>query len=237
MPTDLVHHFGLTPGKKFSRKESEWYMNNSLELLKQVAHGLAIQFGRDCEVVIHDLKRNDLDTSVVYIENGHVTNRSIGAGPSSVVLATKLKNPDQLSDHLGYLTRTAEGKILKSSTMYIRGAGRSIDYILSINYDITGLMASSASLQALVSPEPADQDEEPAKITHNVNDLLDSLIEQSVALVGKPVPLMSKDDKVAAIRFLNDTGAFLITKSGDKVSQYFGISKYTLYSYIGESKE
>ena len=43
---------------------------------------------------------------------------------------------------------------------------------------------------------------------------------------------MNKEDKVTAIQFLNDSGAFLITKSGDKVANYFGISKYTLYSYI-----
>ena len=41
-----------------------------------------------------------------------------------------------------------------------------------------------------------------------------------------------KDEKVTAIRFLNDAGAFLITKSGDKISRYFGISKFTLYNYI-----
>lgn len=55
-------------------------------------------------------------------------------------------------------------------------------------------------------------------------------------MVGKPASLMSKDEKVQAIQFLNNTGAFLITKSGDKVSQYFGISKYTLYSYIKADK-
>ena len=47
---------------------------------------------------------------------------------------------------------------------------------------------------------------------------------------------LSKDDKVRAIRYLNDAGAFLITKSGDRVCKFFGISKYTLYSYIDESK-
>ncbi len=73
-------------------------------------------------------------------------------------------------------------------------------------------------------------------ITHDVNTLLDELIEQSVALVGVPVPLMSKEDKIKAINFLNDTGAFLITKSGDKVAKYFGISKYTLYSYVDINK-
>jgi len=46
------------------------------------------------------------------------------------------------------------------------------------------------------------------------------------------VSMMNKDDKVRAIQFLNENGAFLVTKSGDKIAKYFGISKYTLYSYI-----
>ena len=58
-----------------------------------------------------------------------------------------------------------------------------------------------------------------------------------VALVGKPAALMNKDDKIRAIRFLSDAGAFLVTKSGDKVAKYFGISKYTLYSYIDANKQ
>ena len=43
-----------------------------LKLLKQVAAGLARQFGPDCEIVIHDLKTKDLEHSIVYLENGHV---------------------------------------------------------------------------------------------------------------------------------------------------------------------
>jgi predicted transcriptional regulator YheO len=76
---------------------------------------------------------------------------------------------------------------------------------------------------------------EPERII-NVNNVLDELIEQSVALVGKPVALMNKDDKIRAIRFLNESGAFLVTKSGDKVAKYFGISKYTLYNYLEEAR-
>ena len=41
---------------------------------------------------------------------------------------------------------------------------------------------------------------------------------------------------LSVLGFLNDTGAFLITKSGGRVCKYFGISKYTLYSYIEEAK-
>ena len=92
-----------------------------------------------------------------------------------------------------------------------------------------------ASLQSLMHVEEQKKDE-PTAIVGNVHDLLDSLIEQSVTLVGKPAALMNKEEKVKAIQFLNDAGAFLITKSGDKVAKYFGISKFTLYSYIDVNK-
>ena len=77
---------------------------------------------------------------------------------------------------------------------------------------------------------------EPERITLNVADLLDDLIRQADELVGKPVALMTKDDKVKAIRYLSNSGALLITKSGDKIARHFGISKYTLYSYLDNSK-
>lgn len=208
-------------------------MAYTLDLLRQVADGLAKQFGADCEIVIHDLNQHDLDHSVVHINNGHVTNRQEGDGPSKVVLETRHKDPATLKDHLGYLTRTDSGKILKSSTIYIKNEdGTHVDYLLSINYDITGLMAVDNALRSLIATDPQPGAKAPEQIVHNVNDLLDTLIDQSVALIGKPVALMNKEEKVAAIQFLNDAGAFLITKSGDKVSKYFGISKFTLYSYI-----
>ena len=209
-------------------------MAYTLSLLEQIADGLARQFGPDCEIVIHDLKRHDLEHSVVHINNGHITNRREGDGPSKVVLETRHMDPASLKDHLGYLTRTSNGKILKSSTFFIRNPEDSaVDYIFSINYDITGLMTIERSIKALISTEdPSDTRQQPEQIVHNVNDLLDNLIEQSVALIGKPAALMNKEEKVTAIQFLNDAGAFLITKSGDKVSKYFGISKFTLYSYI-----
>lgn len=209
-------------------------MAYTLSLLEQIADGLARQFGPDCEIVIHDLKRHDLEHSVVHINNGHITNRREGDGPSKVVLETLHRDPVSLKDHLGYLTRTSNGKILKSSTFFIRNPEDSaVDYIFSINYDITGLMTIERSIKALISTEdPSDTRQQPEQIVHNVNDLLDNLIEQSVALIGKPAALMNKEEKVTAIQFLNDAGAFLITKSGDKISKYFGISKFTLYSYI-----
>ena len=164
-----------------------------------------------------------------------MSGRRVGDGPSHVVLEALSRAPDALEDHVSYLTRTRDGKILKSSTFYIRdGDGRPAG-IFGINYDITLMLAMEDTLNKFTATQPENREPEP--IARNVSDLLDELIGQSVKMVGKPVALMNKEDKVRAIRFLNETGAFLITKSGDKVCKFFGISKYTLYSYMDEAKE
>jgi len=211
-------------------------MKKTLDFLIQIAHGVAQEFGTSCEVVIHDLTKESIESSIVYIENGHVSNRKQGDGPSGIVLETLNKGSQLLEDQLAYLTKTDDGRILKSSTMYIRGEDDKVNYIFSLNYDITGLIAMDNALRSLIETKN-DSDQKPKRITHNVNDLLDTLIKQSVDLVGKPVALMTKDDKIAAIQYLNNSGAFLITKSGDKVSNFFGISKFTLYSYIDAGKQ
>lgn len=209
----------------------------TLTILKQLAAGLAAQFGSNCEVVLHDLSSATIDHSIVHIENGHISNRELGGGPSPIVLDTISHHNEHPVDRLAYLTQTDSGRILKSSTLFIKDEGGEVHYILAINYDITNLLAIDHAISSLIScPEDQDQTESPKRITTDVNELLDELIRQSVDLVGVPVALMSKEDKIRAINFLNDAGAFLITKSGDRVSKYFNISKYTLYSYVDINK-
>ena len=212
-------------------------MAQNLDFLKQLAHGMAVQFGSSCEVVIHDLSKKDLENSIVHIENGHVSNRHTGDGPSGIVLETLRTDPEKLQDRLAYLTRTEDGRILKSSTLYIRDEKGRVNYLFSINYDITTLLAAETTIKGLMKIHHDEDEKEkssdsPQKITHSVTELLDMLIEQAIARIGKPVALMTKDDKVAVVQYLNNAGAFLITKSGDKVSSLLGISKFTLYSYI-----
>ena len=212
-------------------------MRLTIDFLYQVLHGLAIQFGSSCEIAIHDLKTKDLEKSIVYIENGHISNRQTGDGPSGIVLETLQSDPSTIHDKLSYLTKTEDGRILKSSTFYIRDDDGSISYIFSLNYDITAFTAASTAIQSLIATKdnlPDLTGDSPRQITHNVDELLDLLIELAVAKVGKPVAMMNKDDKVAVVQYLDHAGAFLITKSGDKVSSYLGISKFTLYSYMGK---
>ena len=206
--------------------------SGKMEELRHIAKGIAAQFGPNCEVVVHDLSQHP-DHTIVAIENGHVSGRKVGDGASNVVLERMEHQDQEAQDHLSYLTRTPDGKVLKSSTIYIQNSRGKVTAILAINFDISALMMAAGAVRDFISvqePQPA----EPEKIV-NINDVLEELIQQSVALVGKPAALMNKEDKIRAIRFLNENGAFLVTRSGDKVAKYFGISKYTLYSYLDKS--
>lgn len=201
--------------------------------IAQLARGLAAQFGPNCEVVYHDLTQSSIDQSIQVIENGHVTGRKLGDGPSKVVIDTLKHRQSAIKDHLGYRTTTKDGKTLKSSTIFLRDDNDEIIGILGINFDITHILQADRALQSLLLSESDDAQE---SIPQDVNQLLDDLIDKSIELVGKPVAQMKKEDKIKAIDFLNERGAFLVTKSADRVAQHFGISKYTIYNYTNVNK-
>ena len=104
-----------------------------LDTLRQIAHGLAAQFGSNCEVVVHDLDPDRLDNSIVLIENGHVSHRKQGDGPSHIVLEALKSDPAALKDKLSYLTRTHDNRILKSSTLYIRDEEGKVQYVNNVS--------------------------------------------------------------------------------------------------------
>ena len=206
-----------------------------LDRLKQLAKGVAAQFGSNCEVVIHEISEKSTYHSIVAIENGHVTGRKVGDGPSHVVLEQLGNRRNDTPDQLCYLTRTPDGKILKSSSIYIRNDEGEICAIFCINFDISTMAIAENMLRNFMAVGETEQ-REPERITLSVMDLLDDLIRQADELVGKPVALMTKEDKVKAIHFLDTNGAMLITKSGDKIAKHFQISKYTLYSYLDSKR-
>ena len=206
-----------------------------MDFLTRLSRGLAAQFGENCEIVVHDIKPGDETiSSISLIENGHVTGRKVGDGPSQAVIDA-LTEGGAVEDRLSYFTKTDDGKILRSTTIYIKNDEGRVEGVFSINFDITDLALAENAIRSFTGT--VDSKNSAPKITSDVESLLDDLIEQSVRLVGKPVALMTKDDKIKAIRFLNDTGAFLITRSGDKVASYFNISKFTLYNYIDMGKK
>ncbi len=207
----------------------------SIDFIKRLAKGIAVQFGEDCEIVIHDLSATEKESTIIAIENGHVTHRELGGGPSHIVLEALSKSKDDLNDQLDYFTKTSDGRLIKSSSIYIRDEKGEITGIFCINYDITRLSMAESTIRSFLHADVPSA--EPERIPQNVNELLDELIDGAVRDVGKPVAMMKKADKIKAVQYLKRNGAFQILKSGDRVCKLFKISKFTLYNYIDSSEK
>ena len=210
--------------------------NIVLENLKIIAHEMATHFGDKCEICIHDLSTEDMEHTIVYIENGHITHRRIGDSSSNAYLRskTKIEKGMDVENKLCYTSRTKDGKFLKSSTVFLKDANGHYKYMMCINQDMSDILSVKNTLDNMLSKEERPTDD---TIASNVGDLLETLVDKSIALIGKAPADMNKEEKKAAIGFLNEQGAFLITGAGDMVSECFGISKFTLYTYLNDNKK
>ena len=213
-------------------------VNDEREFLESLAKGISALFGEKCEVVLHDLKNTSYDKTIVAIENGHVTGRKVGDCGTNLGLEV-LRGTDKSGNKFNYSTQTPNGKILRSSTVYVRNRADEVIGALCVNFDITELMIAESAL-ASITNNPLKQSAKSSEVhevfVNDVEDLLDNLIQESLQHIGKPVVLMDKNDKLEALRYLDRKGAFLVKKAGDRIAKFYDMSKYTMYSYLDQGR-
>ena len=202
-------------------------IRNEFPFLESLLEALAAHLGASSEIVLHDYTE-PVDKSIVAIENGHITNRRVGDCGTSFSLET-IRDGRSKENRYNYLTRY-DGRLLRSSSLYIHNEkGQAIGSIC-INSDITDLVMAEKTIQKLISIPEGEQPKE--TFANDVNVLLDALIAESIDHVGVPVAMMDKDQKVSGLKYLDTKGAFLIKKAGDKIAKEYNISKYTIYNYL-----
>lgn len=207
-------------------------VTDEMEFLRDMVRALAAQFGSNCEVVLHDLRR-PYDSTIVAIENGHVTGRKVGDPGTNLGLEI-LRGTEQDGNKFNYLTQTKDGRMLRSTSVYMKNKNGETIGALCINFDITDLMVAEKTLQSLTLTGQASPVKE--SFVSNVSDLLDALLQEAQEQIGKPVALMQKEDKRRMVELLDRKGALLVKKGGERICQFLNISKYTLYSYLEEVK-
>lgn len=185
------------------------------------------QFGSELEVVLHDLTGN-LCHSIVSIRNGHVTNRSVGDMEErhGIVMSPGTHTDD--GSIFGEIVYTKDSRILRCSTFKIIGDNGSIIGSICVNQDITKEVQFSDYLRKHNGMNlEADFNRYP-----KVSTLLSRLMNEALLKTGKHYDNMTKADKLTYIKYLDERGAFLVSKSGPKVCKALDISKFTLYSYL-----
>jgi predicted transcriptional regulator YheO len=191
---------------------------------------IAGQFGDTCEVVLHDWTKG-YESTIVAIENGHITGRKVGDCGSNLGLEV-MRGTVENGNRSNYITQTKDGKILRSSTVYLKDSQQKNIGALCINLDISSFLMAEKTLKS-ITMHSLDQEVKEVFV-NDVNELLDFLLQECQQEIGKPVSHMTKEDKMKAIQFLDQRGAFLVKKAGDRVCQFFDISKFMMYQILDE---
>ena len=204
------------------------------EVLVKISRGLAETLGSGCEVVVHDL-RNPA-SSIVRIDNGHVTHREAGDGIRD--LAAILRS-DRFEDDMltNYVTRTRDGKVLKSMTVVIRDEQRHVIGAFCLNFDLGKFLGAKATIEEFTHGHELDSDAPEKTLKDaNVADIFRHIIRKTIDEAGLPVSEMSREDKVRIVAFLEDREVFLIKGAVDYVAKMLNVSRYSIYNYLEEAR-
>ena len=204
-----------------------------LENLKSMGISLQKTLGSKSEVIIHDL--SNPESSVIFIA-GDLTDRDLGAPITDLVLRT-IKNNDNPDDILNYQTKSKDGRIFKSSTMFVRDDNNEIIGCLCTNYDVTDLLLAQNIIDDFTAVDNKEKDQNfncEENFANSIDEVLSNIIKKAKAQVDKPVPFMEKEDKLKVISYLDERGAFTIKNSVETVAEDLGVSRYTIYNYLKE---
>jgi predicted transcriptional regulator YheO len=106
-------------------------------------------YGPRCEVLLHDLE--DLDHTIVAIENSHVTGRKVGGKITdfglNLLLDEKWRDRDYIVNYEG--RSLVDDKPLRTSTFFIRDEKNRVVGLMVVNVDISEFVA----LKAIVDRE------------------------------------------------------------------------------------
>jgi predicted transcriptional regulator YheO len=204
-----------------------------MRALLPIVRGLAEMFGPDCEVVLHDVRR--LPHSIVAIENGGVTGRTIGDVPTDRMLRS-LRNLDETQDVRLYIS-SHEGKTLKSLAVTLRDE-EGVPYgLLGLNHDISDLVQAERALSSFTAVGRLAGGSAPEAgeiFADDIRDVVAGMITKILGEMGKTPAAMTREEKMQVVKRLEERGAFLVKRSAEQVADALDLSRYTIFAYLKE---
>jgi predicted transcriptional regulator YheO len=204
-------------------------MDARLEPLLPLVRGLAELLGEHCEVVLHDL--GEMPHTIVAIEHGEVTGRSIGDVPTDLMLRTLRRGEEGAVPYRVYLSST-HGKVMRSLSVTLRDERGEAYGLLGVNLDVSPRSSAELTAPPQGQSEPsADADE---IFSGDIREVVDGMIAKVIAEQGKTPSVMTRDEKMDVVKQLEARGAFLVKRSAEQVAEALELSRYTIFSYLKE---
>jgi len=204
-----------------------------LEAMKPIADGIAKIIGTNCEVLLHSL--DDISHSAIHIQNGNITGRTIGSPLTDLGIQVLKESYSKDQDVIGnYISKTKDGKTLKSVTVIIRNESRKPIGMLCININLTASLLSV--LEDNLKDFSSDYTRYQETFSTSIEELLEVSYQETRLLVEKTEPLNSKKKGEQIVLELYKKGIFSIKGAVDYIAPRLGVSRYTIYNYIREAK-
>ena len=206
-----------------------------VEKVKPICIGLQKTLGNRIEFILHDLSKPE--ASVVFVV-GNVTGRQLGAPATNTLIRAISQYGDEAEDMISYPSISRDGKVLKSSTIFIRNDSGKIIGCLCVNFDVTEFNAVTALIGELIATVNPDhhathQDE---IFAQGINEVVEDVIRYEIGKSKQSPSSMSKADKVEIIRSLDKKGIFDVKGSPEMVAGMLGTSVFTIYNYLKEAR-
>lgn len=232
-------------------KKESFMPNNPNALLQQygkLTEFLGLALGPDYEVALHDL--TDKNRSIIAIVNNHISGREIGAPLTNMALSILMdKSYEQQDYRLHYAGVSANGKQLRSSTMFIKQGGRLIG-MLCINFDDSRYQAVGEQLLRLCHPDhfiealshsPHEHpvpiiSPRPETFRNSTEAVVLDAVDLELARLGVPADRLTSDERLQIITALAESGIFLLKGSVKDVAAGLHCSQASVYRYISQIK-
>ena len=204
-------------------------VDNVLQSMIPVVEGLGQTLGKHFEIVLHDITK---EASIVAIENSHISGREVGDKAPDLLKNMLNSIKDEEDKILNYVIKTDEGRPLKSSTILIHNNESDIIGAFCINIDLSNIKIAQKFFDELTSIEEEESLRD--KFPEDVEDFLDIVIQNSLEEVDKPVHLLTKEDKLKIVEYLDENNAFNIKDTINTLAHELNVSRYTIYNYLDE---
>jgi predicted transcriptional regulator YheO len=195
------------------------------EFISRLVKNIALQFGDNCEVVLHEFDGDEL--KITQIENGHVTGRSVG-DVSTDAFYREFFEVNYFTNSI-FKNYAYQDKVLHSSTTPFLDENGEIVGAVCINYDITMI---KQILKAFSWVDVREDQANPSAAEGHIPFILEKHLESCVERIGKIPAEMSREEKYQAVEYLESKGAFLITHSSVRVCDFLDITRYSLYAFL-----
>ena len=208
------------------------------DFLIRFLEGLQKFLGENSEILIHDYRKG-YDHTIVYALNPAVSGRAVGGSPKGGMITQLGKDIEPMKNSIQTFSNGPKDRFYKSFTTLIPDENGKIVGAVCVNLDVSDLLNAQRALGAFVQypmTHHAPTNDIDALATKNVDDILQYYMKQAELLVGKPMGLMNKEEKIRALDYLDQKGVFKISKTSVLLCETLQVSKYTLYNYLEEAR-